>query len=126
MKVAVQLLALALVLAGCQPHEPKGDANRGLVGTWVFQFIAPDGAYTEITKVIGVGGHCISYVTATLSNQVSKMEAQSRVEVKDGYYVETGTNGSQVLTNRFPIVRLDDRELVLRNGDQEDVFRRQR
>jgi hypothetical protein len=128
MRVAVQVLVLALVLAGCQRHELKGDANRGLAGTWVVQFLAPAGADMEIKKVIGPDGHCVSYMTETLSNQVSRSEAQSRVEVKDGYYVETATNGTQVFTDRFVVVRMNDQELVTRSEGKEIpwVFRRQR
>jgi hypothetical protein len=128
MRVAVQVLVLALVSASCQRHELKGEASRDLAGTWVLQFIAPDGAYTEIKKVIGVDGHCTSYMTETLSNKVSRSEAQSRVEVKDGYYIETATNGVQTFADRFVVVRMNHQELVTRSEWQETpwVFRRQR
>ena len=58
---------------------------------------------------------------------------QGTAEVKDGYYIETTTNGSQRFapyprSSRFLFVRMSDRELVLKSDRQgsEMIWRRQK
>jgi hypothetical protein len=130
MRVSLESLILALVLAGCGRPETKVD--RSLAGTWVLKWVDPAGAQVETRNTFGTDGHWICHSTFTLSNQVWTDEAQGTAEIKDGFLIQTMTNGSNPngvplpLTSRSLIVRTNERELVLRVQETEFIFRRQK
>jgi hypothetical protein len=128
MRLALTLLFLAVVVTSCGPHEPRVEATPSLAGTWVTDFIAPDGAHVGITNVIGTDGRCLCHTTQTLSNLVVTNEMGGTVEITNGYFIGTITNGSQRFPSRLLLVRLTDRELVLKyeGTDHEEIWTRQK
>jgi hypothetical protein len=128
MRFALTLLFLAAVVTSCGRHEPGVEATPSLAGTWVTDFIAPDGAHVEIMNVIGIDGRCLYHTTQTLSNQVSTNEMGGTVEITNGYFLATITNGSQRFPSRLVLVRLTDRELVLKHEgtDYEEFWTRRK
>ena len=104
----------------------------GVVGTWIDDWVAPDGAQAETKETIGPDGRWTSHSTYTLSNEVTTTENQGVVEIKDGCLILTVTNRSYPSgaplpwTHRYVIVRANDHELVLRDEGGEGVKRRQK
>jgi hypothetical protein len=128
-RISLESLIFALVLAGC--GRPEAKVDRSLAGNWVLEWVAPDGAQVETKDTFGTDGHWTCHNTFTLSNQVTTDEAQGTVEIKDGFLIRTVTNSSDrsgaplPWTSRSLIVRTNDHELVLKQDDTEFIHRRQ-
>ncbi len=130
LRTILEPLFLALVVASC--GRPEAKVDRSLAGTWVLEWVAPDGAQVETKETVGTDGHWTCRNVFTLSNQVTTDEAQGRVEIKDGFFILTVTNSSPPggaplpWTVRSLIVRTNEHELVLKSGDTEFIYRRQK
>ena len=130
MRTILASLFLALAVAGC--GRPEAKVDRSLAGTWVLDWGAPDGAQVETKQTIGTDGHWTCHDTFTLSNQVTTSESQGTVEIRDGFLILTVTNRSDrsgaplPWTSRSLIVRTNDHELVLKDGETEFIYRRQK
>lgn len=115
MKAVCAFAVLTFVMMACN-RDPDARMQRQIVGTWVAtcQFtigpaltntitIAPDGSY-ECRIVSGSGRHYY---------------AQGVFKVQQGLLVDTQTNNSTTnaplpLTSRARIIRIDEREMQLR------------
>ena len=117
---------LALVMVGC--GRPGARVDRSFAGTWVLDWWDPEGAQVETKDTIDIDGHWTSRSTFTLSNNVRTTESRGAVEVKEGFMIRTMSSGPSGVpyTNRSLIVRVNERELVLKELDTEFIYRRQK
>jgi hypothetical protein len=129
-KLFLAFLFLALVVASCRRPDSKAEAMSGVAGTWINDWVAPDGAQVQTRATIERGGRWIEHSTFTFTNTVSNMvttteyEDQGVVEIKNGCFSLTMTNG--LGSHRYSIVLTNDDQFVLGDEFGKSVFRRQK
>jgi hypothetical protein len=123
---------LSLALAGCSRRN--ADPPAVIDGTWSFARNMPGGGQFQSTTAVARDGHYVCQISIVSSNHSSKegVEFQGTFEVKDGFLIDTinkdsQTNGRVPRTSRARIIRMNDREMVVKyeESDTEAVFRRQ-
>jgi hypothetical protein len=113
-------LAFVICLVGCSPGNSKdAHLSNQLIGTWVLTVEHPDGS--RLTTTVTVKRNC-DYVSHTVKRGTSGSVVTNRsggiLKVENGMLISTansstGTNAILPPRTRMPIVRLDDREMVL-------------
>jgi len=93
-KPSLALPFLTLFVASCGRPETKVRAMSGLVGTWMNDWVAPDGGQAETKETIAPDGRWTGHCTYTYSNAVATTEDQSVAEIRNGCLILTMTNGS--------------------------------
>lgn len=113
------LAVVALILSACN-RDPDTRAQKLLVGTWSLTFNYQDGDTTTSTLIIGPDGKYVCrVVTHGHSGTERTYDRQGTLQVQNGVLIDTMTNtGATKLTrplvDRSPIVRIDNREFLVR------------
>jgi hypothetical protein len=117
------ILSSVLLFTACRQQKPSPSSDevmlKKLPGIWTCEYKYPSGGDSKSTIRVATDGSCQS----TLSIPGRKLgprsiEQSGTWRVENGFLVGTITNDSQTnavvpSTNRYRILRLDDRELVL-------------
>jgi hypothetical protein len=132
------MIVLSLLLAACwqserSPVTSDAETQQRLAGTWVYLKDRNDGQFKSVT-VIAPDGSYTTRGTLTRSNGSSQSSWAGTLLVSHGVLIETTTmhNNTNVEVpeiQRFSIVKLDEREWVVRGEEKPDktvIFRKER
>ena len=130
MKIAMTCLMVIQLLAACsrrdEPKPASQVAGRNkMAGNWLWTNAYMKGAFT-----VESNGNYVGVLKRVGSNHLRNIEMQGVMEIKDGVMIETvtkdtQTNGAVPRTSRAQIIRMDEREMVLRwEGLESDVILR--
>jgi hypothetical protein len=123
-------LLLALVSAcGQREQSPvTSDAalQKRLSGTWISEMEIKGEGHRRCVHVYRADGSYAGEATTVGSNKTSRVSEAGTFLVRDGVLIVTntklnGTNAPVPRVDRDRIVRVDDRELVVRSEDRPDV-----
>jgi hypothetical protein len=136
-KSAIAFAALSLSLAACNRTDKStaipidAEIRQKLPGTWSVDFIRSNGNRFESTIVVSSNGNYICEIADTRSNDVRFIDIEGTLQVKDGFLIDIITKHSMVTnghpwTNREQIVRMNDRELVVKveGTSFESIYRK--
>lgn len=132
MRFVLLLSVVNLALVSCSRRN--GDPQAAIAGTWLLARDIPGGSHFQSTTIIARDGHYVSQISIVHSNHPSRnaAEFQGTFEIKDGLLIDTINKDSQTnsrvpRTSRARIIRMNDREIVVKYEEQdtESVFRKE-
>jgi hypothetical protein len=123
------LITMAVCLTACGHHQPSlsslsdAEVQKKLTGTWREQ-----GEHAVCTFVVASNGDFVTQGVFNEAHGVRKLTMKGTWIVKNGILIQTYTKSSQTnahlpISDPLAIVRLDDRELVLRyDGRRPEII----
>jgi len=127
----VSIIVVSLLLTACGQHKPSAmssdpDIEKRLSGTWTNEHWVGDDEHYSWVGVFKPDGTYAGERTFVLSNKTSRVSEAGRFVVKDRVLVvanttRNGTNAPAPRVDRMRIVRVDGRELVLKDEERPDV-----
>ena len=117
MKITLRLIMLSILLTACGSLSSDETIRRKAVGTW-----APISHPSRVIQNKPDG----SFVCQDAKSPANVLTVAGRWQVTDGFMVMRGTNaslpGAEPLVERYQVVRIDDREMVLRRDGQTNLI----
>jgi len=118
-RLLLPFILVALLLAACN-RQGNGTVQRISPGTWVVEGAYPNGGNFKSTLVVAPDGDYRCQIIARgSSNEVRTFELEGTFRIQDGVLLDTTTKNSSTNaqvpnTSRARILRMDDREIVVR------------
>jgi hypothetical protein len=117
----LSIFAVVVVVTACRQQKDSADEKmqKALPGTWTWEAKYASGDHTEFTTTVAPDGSYVGTVdTPNRTNGPRIVTNEGTFRIENGYLVDTVTNSSQTntpvpRTDRYRIVRIDDRELAL-------------